>query len=194
MSRHWVRVVLVAGAAMACGLAAAHQEQGDQAGHDEAASMMLDCEHLPAKALGSLPQPVAAWTSVACRYTGQLLVESRGWQWRYPASFTTPVIVPATMASPHAGGARYFTSVTVSTSESAAAAQLHQELVREVAVYADNAGPGVPAFAYTVTASNDLGDQLQIHFLPRAGGDLLGVVCTPKCTPENTFIVQKRGG
>jgi len=189
-----MRIALVAGAAVACGLAAAHQEHSDQAGQAEDSSMVLDCEHLPAKAVTSLPQPVAAWTSVGCRYTGQLLIESRGWQWRYPASFTTPVIVPATMASPHAGGARYFTSMTVATSEAAAAAQLHQELVRDVVVYADHAGSGVPASAYTLTASNDIGDRLQIHFLPRAGGDFLGVVCAPKCTPENTFIVQKRGG
>jgi hypothetical protein len=193
MSIHWVRVALIAGTAMPCALAVAHQEHGDQGGQDQA-GMVLDCEHLPANAVYSLPQPVAAWTSVACRYTGQLLVESRAWQWRYPASFTTPVIVPATIASPQSAGARYFTAVSVATSEASAAAQLHQELIREVVVYADNAGPGVPASAYTLTASNDIGDQLRIHFLPRAGGDFLGVVCAPKCVPENTFIVQKRGG
>ena len=190
MSRQWVRIALVAGATMACGLAAAHQEHAD----DEAAGMVLDCEHLPPKAVTSLPQPVAAWTSVACRYSGQILVESRGWQWRYPASFTTPVIVSATMASPQSGGARYFTSVTVAISEAAAAAQLHEDLVRDVVVYADHAGSGVPASAYTLTVSNDIGDQLRIHFVPRAGGDFLGVVCAPRCMPENMFIVQKRGG
>jgi hypothetical protein len=193
MLRHWVRVALAAGAAMVCGLAVGHQEH-ESAGADGLSSMMLDCEHLPAKAVSTLPQPVGAWTRVACRHTGQLLVESPGWQWRYPASFTTPVIVPATMASPHVQGARYFTDVSVAASEPAAAARLHDELSRDLAVYADNAGTGTPASAFTLVASNDLGDQLRIHFLPRAGGDLIGVVCTPRCIPESTFIVQKRGG
>jgi hypothetical protein len=176
----------------AVGLAAAHQGGDEHA--DEAAGPILDCERLPAKALSSLPQPVAAWTRLACRYSGQLLVESPEWQWRYPASFTTPVLVSAGMASPHASGARYFTSVTVATRQSAAAAQLHEHLSRDVVVYADNAGTSVPTSAYTLFASNDLGDQLQIHFLPRGSGDFLGVVCATKCIPESTFIVHKRGG
>lgn len=191
MLRYWARAALAAGALIAGGLAAAHQEPGES---DELAGMLLDCERLPAKAVSSLPQPVAAWTRLTCRYSGQLLVESSGWQWRYPASFTTQVIVSAGMASPHAAGAHYFTAVTVAASDSAAAARLHAELSRDVAVYADNAGASVPASAYTLVASNDLGDQLQIHFLPHGSDAFLGVVCAAKCIPESTFIVQKRGG
>jgi hypothetical protein len=194
MLRYWTRAALAAGAIIAGGSVLAHQERDDHTEPDEVASAMLDCERLPANAVSSLPQPVAAWTQVACRYTGQLLVEGAGWQWRYPASFTTPVIVSAGMASPHAAGARYFTAVVVAAKDSAAATQLHEELSRDVAVYADNAGTGAPGSAYTLVASNDLGDQLQVHFLPRAGGDFLGIVCAPKCIPESTFIVQKRGG
>ncbi len=194
MLRYWGCAALTAGAVAACGLAAAHQEQGDQAEPEELASMVLDCERLPAEAVSSLPQPVAAWARVTCRYSGQLLVENAGWQWRYPASFTAQVIVSAGVASPHAAGARYFTGVTVAARDPAAAARLHEELSRDVVVYADNAGTSAPGSAYTLVASNDLGDQLQIHFLPRGNGDFLGVVCTLKCIPESTFIVQKRGG
>jgi len=191
MLRYSICAALAAGAFIAGSLADAHQaedEHGEQAGRT-----MLDCERLPANAIASLPQPIAAWTSLACRQTGQSLVESAEWQWRYPASFTTRVIVSAGMGSPQAAGARYFTAVTVAARDSAAAAQLHEQLTRDVAVYADNAGSSAPGSAYTLIASNDLGDQLQVHFLPR-GGDFLGVVCAPKCIPESTFIVQKRGG
>jgi hypothetical protein len=173
------------------GWAGAHQGQDD---HDEAAGTMLDCERLPPQAATSLPEPVAQWTRIACRETGQLLVPSGAWQWRYPASFTTPVIVSATAASPNAVGARYFTAVTVSASDGAAAAQLHTQLSRDVAVYALNAGADAPEVAYTLVASNDLGDELRIHFLPRRAGEFLGVVCASNCTPESTFVVQKRGG
>jgi hypothetical protein len=191
MLRYLACAALAAGALAAGGWAGAHQGQDD---HDEAAGRMLDCERLPAEAATSLPQPVAQWTRITCRETGQLLVPSAGWQWRYPASFTTPVIVSATAASPDAVGARYFTAVTVSASDGAAAAQLHTQLSRDVAVYALNAGGNAPDAAYTLVASNDLGDELRIHFLPRSAGEFLGVVCASSCIPESTFIVQKRGG
>ncbi len=191
MLRYWA-CALATGACIAAGTAAAHNA-GDE--HDDAGiGAMLDCEKLPANAVSSLPEPAAPWVRVACRHTGQLLVESAGWQWRYPASYTTQVAVSAGAASPLTAGARYFTAVTVASSEAAAAAQLHEELVRSVAVYADHAGSSVPSAAYTLVASNDLGDELKIHFLPRSSGGLLGVVCAPKCIPESTFIVQKRGG
>jgi hypothetical protein len=194
MLRYWGLAALAAGTIMAGGLALAHQDDGDQTAADAVASAMLDCEQLPVKAMSSVPQPVAAWTRVACRYSGQVLVESPEWQWRYPASYTTPVIVSAGMASPHTAGARYFTGATVSVRDAAATARLHEELSREVLVYAENAGASAPSAAYTLVASNDLGDQLQVHFLQRGSGDFVGVVCAPKCIPESTFIVQKRGG
>jgi hypothetical protein len=191
MLRYWVRAALAVGVFIAGGLAVAHQEQDDQTAP---AGAMLDCERLPDNAISAVPQPVGAWTGVACRQSGQLLVESPGWQWRYPASFTTPVLISAGVASPDAAGARYFTTVTIAARESAAAAQLHRELSRDLAVYADNARTSAPGSAYTLVASNDLGDQLRIHFLPRGSGNFLGVVCAPKCIAESTFIVQRRGG
>ena len=194
MLRYWARCALAAAALAAQGLASSHQGENGQAGQDGVDDMMLDCERLPPQAVSSLPQPVAAWTQLSCRQTGQLLVESPAWQWRYPASFTTPVMVSAAMASPHAAGARYFTAVTVATQEGEAAARLHDQLAREVLVYADYAGARAPDSAYTLVASNDLGDRLLVHFLPRGTGEFLGVVCAPKCIPEATFIVQKRGG
>jgi hypothetical protein len=45
-----------------------------------------------------------------------------------------------------------------------------------------------------LVASNDLGDELRIHFLPRSAGGFLGVVCAPNCIPESTFIVHRTGG
>ena len=194
MLRYWACCALAAGALAAQGLASSHQGEDEQAGRDGVAGMMLDCERLPLQAVSSLPQPVGAWTQLSCTETGQLLVESPGWQWRYPASFTTRAMVSAAMASPHVAGARYFTAVTVAAKEGEAAARLHDQLAREVLVYADNAGAHAPDSAYTLVASNDLGDQLRVHFMPRGTGEFLGVVCAPKCIPEATFIVQKRGG
>ena len=191
MLRYWA-CALATGTCIAAAVAAAHDAREDHGDADVGA--ILDCDRLPADAVGSLPASDAPWVAVACRYNGQLLVESAGWQWRYPASYTTQVTVSAGAASPLAPGARYFTAVTVAAKEPAAAAQLHERLVRDVAVYADYAGSTAPSAAYTLVASNDLGDELSIHFLPRARGDLLGVVCAPKCIPESTFIVQKRGG
>jgi hypothetical protein len=191
MLRYWAGA-LAASICIAAAVAAAHEAQDEHG--DAGIGAPFDCEKLPANAVGSLPEPAAPWVSVACRYTGQLLVESAGWQWRYPSSYTTPVTISAGAASPSAPGARYFTAVTVASSEAAAAAQLHAELVRDVAVYADYAGSTPPSAAYTLIASNDLGDELKVHFLPRGRGDLLGVVCAPQCIPESTFIVQKRGG
>jgi hypothetical protein len=191
MLRDLACAALAAGALAAGGLAGAHQGEDD---HEEAAGRMLDCGRLPAEAAISVAQPVAQWARIVCRETGQLLVPSPGWQWRYPASFTTPVIVSATAASPDAAGARYFTAVDVAASDGAAAARLHSELSRDVAVYALNAGADAPDAAYTLVASNDLGDELRIHFVPRGAGGFLGVVCASSCIPESTFIVHRTGG
>jgi hypothetical protein len=191
MMRDLACAALAAGALAVGGLAGAHQGEAE---HVEAAALALDCEQLPVQAAASLPQPVGQWTAIACREMGQLLVPNQGWQWRYPASFTTPVIVPASAASPGAVGARYFTTMQVAASEGAAAAQLHSQLSRDVAVYALNAGADAPQAAYTLVASNDLGDELRIHFLPRRAGGFLGVVCAPSCIPESTFIVHRTGG
>lgn len=187
MLRYWA-CALATGACIAAAAAHEAHEPGDAA-----VAATFDCAKPPPDAVNSLPEPSAPWVRVTCRYSGQVLVESDGWQWRYPASYTTPVSVSAA-ASPPAPGTRYFTAVTVAPVEAAAAAQLHEELVRDVAVYADYADSTAPSAAYTLVASNDLGNELRIHFVPRTRGDLLGVVCAPQCIPESTFIVQKRGG
>lgn len=171
--------------------AQAHQSGEERADKPPA---LLDCDSLPSRAVTVLPEPISEWAQLACRPTGQLVVGTPRWQWRYPASYTTRVILPASIASPEAPGARYFTTISSATLTRADAARLHAGLRSEMAVYADHADPEPPGSVHVMTASNDLGDELRVYFFPRGSDGFLGVVCAARCIPESTFLVQSHGG
>jgi hypothetical protein len=182
-------------AAAVCFVAAAALAHQDDAAQSSPA--LMDCDHQPEQAVRELPEPVNAWTALDCRAFGQLLVQKDGWVWRYPASFTDQVLVPAWTASAENadGGAHYFKAFAVETYDGEEAAQLHERFTRELATYrmhATRAYPPAPSIVYTLVAENDLGHRLRINFLYRSSADIWAVTCAPECRPESVFHVYRR--
>jgi len=179
--------------AVACAIippAWAHSE-GDEAPGPQA----LDCEHLPEKALASLPAPFDAWATLDCLPAGQLLVQPRDWIWRYPASFTTRVLVPAWTADPSAVavGARYFTAAEVAVARGEEALTLHRRFAQELEIYrAMTAERPAPSAVHTLIARNDLDQELRMHFVYRSPQDVWGIVCAPDCRSEHSFLASSR--
>ena len=165
---------------------------------DSAEPLQMDCDHLPNGAAKSLPPPVDALAQLECRPSGQFLVQGGDWSWRYPASFTEQVLIPAWMpdAESLATGARYFKVVEASLTEGGKAAAMHDQFVKEVVPYRIQAGGSEtpsPKSIYTLTAVNDLGQEVKVHWVYRSDKDVWGIVCSPQCKSEYAFIATKRG-
>ena len=181
-------------AAVACAMippAWAHSD-GEEAARPQA----LDCEHLPERALAGLPAPFDAWAKLDCLPTGQLLVQPRDWVWRYPASFTSRVLVPAWTADPSAvaTSARYFTAAEVAVARGGEALALHRRFAQELEVYrAMTAERPPPSAVHTLIARNDLDQELRMYFVYRSPQDIWGIVCAPDCRSEYSFLVSSRG-
>lgn len=170
---------------------------GSAAGQASSAAL-LDCEHLPSAAVTSLPEPFDQVARIECRPTGQFLVQGERWIWRYPASFTTQVYLPAWTPDPSAAaaGSRYFTSANVRVERGERAAALHRRFMEEVSMYMALAGseaPPTPREVYSLTAMNDLGQAMRVHLVqPDGRSDLVGIVCAPECRDEYSFIATSR--
>jgi hypothetical protein len=165
-------------------------------GDDTAASRTLDCDHLPPAALTRLPAPLDGWARIDCLPAGQLLAAHKDWIWRYPASFTTPVFLPAWTADPMqaAVGGRYFASAELIVARAEQAADAHRRFAAQLEVYgAMTEGRPPPSEVYTLTATNDLGQVLHVHFLYRSRQDVWAIVCAPDCRSEYSFLVSARG-
>jgi hypothetical protein len=181
-------------AALTCAIippAWAHSD-GDEAARPHA----LDCQHLPQNALAGLPAPFDTWAKLDCLPAGQLLVQPRDWIWRYPASFTSRVLVPAWTADPSTvvASARYFTAAEVAVARGEEALALHQRFAQELEVYrAMTAERPAPSAVHTLIARNDLDQELRMHFVYRSPQDMWGIVCAPDCRSEYSFLVSLRG-
>jgi len=165
---------------------------------DSAEPLQMDCDHLPSGAASSLPPPVDALAQLECRPSGQFLVQGGDWSWRYPASFTEQVLIPAWMpdAESLATGARYFKVVEASLTEGGKAAAMHDQFVKEVVPYRIHAGGSEtpsPKSIYTLTAVNDLGQEVLVHWVYRSDKNVWGIVCSPQCKSDYAFIATKRG-
>ena len=191
MSRAISHVMIVAALFAVARLGAAHS--------DGAAPLQMDCDHVPAQAVAALPAPFDSWAQLECRPSGQFLVQGGDWSWRYPASFTEQVLIPAWMPDPDslATSARYFKTVAVSIAEGDKAAAMHDQFVKEVVPYRIHAGSADtprPKYVYTLTAVNDLGEEVKVHWVYRSDNDVWGIVCSPQCRSEYSFMATKRGG
>ena len=165
---------------------------------DSAEPSQMDCDHPPSGAVKLLPPPVDALAQLECRPSGQFLVQGGDWSWRYPASFTEQVLIPAWMpdAESLATGARYFKVVEASLTEGGKAAAMHDQFVKEVVPYRIQAGGSEtpsPKSIYTLTAVNDLGQEVKVYWVYRSDKDVWGIVCSPQCKSEYAFIATKRG-
>lgn len=190
----FAKFVTAALAAVACALCAAASGHSDK---DEAPrGQVLDCDHLPEQAITRLPVPLDTWARLDCLPAGQLLAAGNDWIWRYPASFTTPVFVPAWTSEPAAAAAqvRYFTAANVTVARGDQAAALSRRFATEVEVYGGmTEGRPEPSAVYTLVAENDLGQVFEVHFLYRSNQDMWAIVCAPDCRSEYTFLVSSRG-
>jgi hypothetical protein len=151
---------------------------------------------LPERALAGLPAPFDAWAKLDCLPTGQLLVQPRDWVWRYPASFTSRVLVPAWTADPSAvaTSARYFTAAEVAVARGGEALALHRRFAQELEVYrAMTAERPPPSAVHTLIARNDLDQELRMYFVYRSPQDIWGIVCAPDCRSDYSFLVSSRG-
>jgi len=153
----------------------------------------IDCRQPPKDAVTALPAPLDRWASIECTPGAQFIIPSTGWVWRYPASFTTPVMVPAWTPNPAkaAVDAHYFVSARVEHASGEAAQALHRRLAGEVPNYGAMAETPVRE-AYTLRAENNHGEHFDIHFMYRSDQDVWGMVCAPKCGPEMAFVMNSR--
>jgi hypothetical protein len=157
----------------------------------------FDCDHPPKGALSALPDPVAEWAQLDCKPYGQFLVQSEGWVWRYPASWTSEVSVPPRMDDDTdiPGEARYFKTTSVVRVAGAEAARSHDRFAAEVPAYQFHASGDdkrKPTVVYTLVAVNDVEQKVLIHFLYHSDADIWGVVCAPACGSEQVFKVYRR--
>ena len=90
---------------MCAGVAAfAHQDE------PVAEAVGFDCEHPPEGAVKSLPGLLGEAGRLVCMQSGQRIVASQAWSWRYSGSFlNTPMFLPMRI-SPHAACSRRFIS------------------------------------------------------------------------------------
>jgi hypothetical protein len=188
--------VMAAAAALAASLApmAAHAHADD--GHGDS-PRGIDCGNPPADAVARLPAPLNDWARLDCNHAGQMLAQGTDWVWRYPASFTTPVHIPAwTPDSTGAAlGGRYFTGAEIAVLRGEAAHRLEDRLASEVVVYREMAtGDGKPPAreVYTLHATNDMGQSFEVHFLYRSDHDIWGLICAPDCASDRTFLLSSR--
>jgi hypothetical protein len=164
---------------------------------DSTEPLQMDCDHLPTAAVASLPPPFDTWAQLECRPSGQFVVQAGDWLWRYPSSFTEQVLIPAWMPDPDslATGPRYFKVVGVSLAEGDKAAAMHDQFIKEVVPYRIHAGGAEtpsPKRIYTLTAVNDLGQEVKVHWVYRSDKDVWGIVCSPLCKSEYAFMAAKQ--
>ena len=188
---------LLATSALACmawvGGARAHS--GDESNEHPA---LLDCGELPPGALRVLPAPFNEVAHIDRQPSGQSLVQGERWIWRYPASLTTQVRVPARTPDSAVAvtGPRFFTAADVTVERGEQAAALQRRFIEEVGLHSTLASsdrPPAPREVYSLTAVNDVGQAVQIHLVqPSDRNDLWGIVCIPQCRPEYSFIATAR--
>jgi hypothetical protein len=164
---------------------------------DSTEPLQVDCNHLPTAAVTSLPPPFDAWAQLECRPSGQFVVQAGDWLWRYPSSFTEQVLIPAWLPDPDslATGPRYFKVVGVSLAEGDKAAAMHDQFIKEVVPYRIHTGGAEtpsPKRIYTLTAVNDLGQEVKVHWVYRSDKDVWGIVCSPLCKSEYAFMAAKQ--
>jgi hypothetical protein len=171
----------------------AHGNDGDEQG---AQPMLLDCNALPHDALRALPAPVDRWTAIQCLPNGQILHQRQGWNWRFPGSFTSQVVIPAgTSSPPERAFGRYFARIDLSVQEGEDAARMHAKLIREVPTYQFHFGESIgetrPKAVYTLRARDDKDAEFTIVMVYRSDQDIWGLVCMPDCVPESLFTVTR---
>ncbi|HZP88998.1 MAG TPA: hypothetical protein VFB54_19460 [Burkholderiales bacterium] len=189
-----MRLSLAAVLATAWTLLALPQVLAHQESHAlDDTQQMLDCHNLPSKALTQLPAPMNDWARLECVPAGQMLVQGKDWTWRYPASFTTPVHIPAWSVEPAAAASDglYFVEAQVSVVRGEQAKALESRLANEVQVYA-SMSEGKPPVAdiYTLTTMNSAGHRFDVHFLYRSDQDIWAMVCAPDCRSDFSFVVN----
>jgi hypothetical protein len=187
----FLRKFLAATLCIVASTAIAHNEPGESP-----AVPPTGCDQLPAEALRTLPEPIAQWTALQCRGTGQVLVQSDGWVWRYPGSWTQHVFIPAWIMQSGArpDSLRYFSAMSVQSLDAERAAQIHRQLLRDVSAYEFHATRDgtSPSAGYTLQAQDESGNAFSIHFLYRSEADLWGVACVPECRSEFLFHISRR--
>jgi len=153
----------------------------------------IDCRKPPADAVSTLPAPLDRWARLECTPDAQFLVPSRDWVWRYPGSFTTPVLIPAWTPNPAKAAAEthYFVSAAIEHASAEQARKLHERMAAEVSIYGAMAQSPVRE-VYTLRAENNHGEHFDIHFMYRSDQDVWGLVCAPKCGAEISFIMNAR--
>ncbi len=153
----------------------------------------IDCSNPPADAVTVLPAPLDRWARLQCTPASQFIVPGADWIWRYPASFTTPVMLPAWTPNPAraAASTHYFVSAQVEHLSAEGAQALHARMAERVPSYAAMARTPVRD-VYSLRAENNHGEHFEIHFMYRSDADVWALVCAPDCGPELSFLISSR--
>lgn len=164
------------------------------AGHDDAAHAaveVMSCDTPPANAVTTLPAVLAQWAQMECSPIGQQLVQSPGWQWRYPASFKVRPIIPAwsPSASEDEPGAKYFISLQLETVSPQALGERHAWLAGQLSSYRDSE-PDPPRSMLRLRAENNLGHEFDVWVAEFEQQRRWAVLCVPECRIDYAFRLQ----
>jgi hypothetical protein len=151
----------------------------------------FDCEHPPEGAVKSLPGLLGEAGRLVCMQSGQRIVASQAWSWRYSGSFLSTPNVPA-HAHIAARGMQppfYFRKVSAEVLPAADANKRSEELSKKIVTYRpDTALVGMTI----VKAENNYGHVTEIFMPMLSETSGWAIVCAPECEPGYVILISKR--
>jgi hypothetical protein len=146
----------------------------------QAQDIEIACDGSPTAAALRVPAPADRFVHVLCTKYGHVLAPTAGWFWTPPGTYS-PQFYPAQMVRENpleVGNGIYFTSITATSLEGAAASDRWRILG---GLFRDPP----PTKALEIVASSSGGSKHTIYIFPNSWG----YSCSPECTKEGAFIM-----
>jgi hypothetical protein len=149
-----------------------------------------DCQHPPETAVTELPGLLGEAGKLMCFQSGQRIVASKTWSWRYSGSFFNSPNVPA-----HAHAAArgmmppfYFKKVWVEELSREEADQRSEQLSRQIDIYR----PAKRIAGMTIVkAENNYGQVTEIFMPMQSETEGWAIVCAPECQSDYVIVISK---
>ncbi len=171
---------------LCAGVAAFAHQDDPVAGHAG-----FDCEHPPQDAVTTLPGVLGEAGQIMCMPTGQRIVASPEWTWRYTGSFFNVPNVPsfAHSDSQLETPPFYFKKVSAEELNGEEADRRSAALAQQIETYR----PGNSISSMTIVkAENNYGHITEIVMPMKSRNDGWAIVCAPQCQPDYVIIIRKR--